>query len=86
MRLDEFQHLRRRIDEGGPERFLLGGIASEYADVIRPGDVITSVMKGTDIYQRSGRLGEMLFYITEERWTNQRGGLVKTTSSTNILW
>ena len=34
----------------------------------------------------AARLGSMLFYITEETWTNQDGVVIKTTRTTNIAW
>lgn len=69
---------------GAPPRYLFGGIDSSYRAPMRPGDAITSVIKATDLYERKGRAGMMLFYITEERWTNQHGDLIKTTRTTNI--
>ena len=53
---------------------------------MRPGDVITSVIEATDLYERAGSIGPMLFYITIETWTNQDGAVVKTTRTTNIAW
>ena len=69
---------------GAPPRYLFGGIDAAYHTPMRPGDTITSVIRATEIYERTGRVGPMLFYITEERWTNQRSELVKTTRTTNI--
>ncbi|MDA1096773.1 MAG: MaoC family dehydratase N-terminal domain-containing protein [Chloroflexi bacterium] len=81
--VEESRNLR---PPGAPTRFLFGGIRSDYDNVMRPGDVITSVIHSTDVYERTGRSGPMVFYITEERWINQVGGTVKATHSTNILW
>lgn len=71
---------------GAPPNFLFGGVDTVYHERMRPGDEITSVITATDIYERSGRLGAMLFYITEETWTKQTGAVVKTTRTTNIAW
>lgn len=71
---------------GAPERYLFGGMTAAYHAVMRPGDVITSVVSLADLFERSGRMGLMLFYVTEERWTNQNGDLVKTVRSDNILY
>jgi hypothetical protein len=63
---------------------LNGGQEVEYTGVrMRPGDVITAVSTINDYYEREGRLGLMLFTVTETKWTNQRGELVKV--SRNIL-
>ena len=71
---------------GAPPNFLFGGIESAYHERMRPGDIITSVMTATELYERAGRLGPMLFFIIEENWTNQSGELIKATRSTNIQW
>lgn len=71
---------------GAPPNFLFGGVDTVYYERMRPGDEITSVITATDLYERSGRLGAMLFYITEETWTKQTGEVVKTTRTTNIAW
>ena len=63
---------------------LNGGLDVTYTKIpMRPGDVITSVGVLTEYRERQGRLGLMLFTITEDRWTNQNGETVKT--SRNIL-
>ena len=71
---------------GAPPNFLFGGVDTVYHERMRPGDEITSVITATDLYERSGRLGAMLFSITEETWTKQTGEVVKTTRTTNIAW
>ncbi len=71
---------------GAPPNFLFGGIESAYHERMRPGDIVTSVMTATELYERAGRLGPMLFFIIEENWTNQSGELIKATRSTNIQW
>lgn len=67
-------------------RPLNGGGEAQYSAPIRPGDVITSVSKVVELYERGGRLGRMLFTITENRWTNQKGELVKTYRGTSIRY
>ncbi len=71
---------------GAPPNYLFGGVDTVYLERMRPGDEITSVITVTDLYERSGRLGAMIFYITEETWTKQTGVVVKTTRTTNISW
>ena len=82
-KLEEDRNLR---PPGAPERYLYAGSSSEYHSAIRPGDVITSVLTLTNVYERPGRLGLMLFYVIEERMTNQRGELVRVFRSDNILY
>ena len=82
----ELEDARNLRPPGAPPRFLFGGVDSTYHARMRPGDVITSVITATDVYGRSGSIGPMLFYITEETWTKQNGEVVKTTRTTNIAW
>ena len=67
-------------------RPLNGGGEAEYYEPIRPGDVITSVSKIAELYERPGRLGVMMFTITETRWTNQRDELVRIYRATSIRY
>lgn len=67
-------------------RPLNGGGEAEYFEPIRPGDVITSVTKVVDMYERPGRLGTMVFTITETTWTNQKGQLVRVYRGTSIRY
>ena len=61
-------------------------MTAQYHAPMRVGDVITSIISLADLFERTGRVGLMLFYVTEERWTNQNGDLVKTVRSDNILY
>jgi acyl dehydratase len=63
-----------------------GGQVAEFFAPMRPGDVITSTSALVEFSERQTRLGLTLFSITENRWTNQRGELVKTTRSTLIQY
>lgn len=71
-----------------PTSFLLnGGVSATYTGVrMRPGDVIESVTRLKDYRERPGRLGQMLFTITEDVWTNQRGEQVRATETTIIRY
>ncbi len=57
---------------------LNGWLEVEYHGVVRPGDVITAVIKLADAYEREGRSGRMLFLIIEVLCTNQDGEQVAT--------
>ena len=81
--LEEARNLR---PPGAPERYLYAGSSSEYHAPIRPGDVITSILTLSEVYERQGGLGLMLFYVVEERMTNQNGELVRVFKSNNILY
>ena len=65
---------------------LNGGLQAEYGVRMRPGDVITWVMRLGGYREREGRLGRMLFTDMEATWTNQRDEVVKRTTSTLIRY
>jgi N-terminal half of MaoC dehydratase len=65
---------------------LNGGLQAEYGVRMRPGDVITWVMRLGGYHERDGRLGRMLFTDMEATWTNQRDEVVKRTISTLIRY
>jgi hypothetical protein len=73
--------------QGPGLKFMLnGGMEVEYGVPMKPGDVITSVMRLADYTEREGRLGLMLFTVSENTWTNQNDEVVKTTRSTLIRY
>ena len=82
----ELEEARNLRPPGAPERYLYAGSSSEYHAPIRPGDVITSILTLSEVYERQGGLGLMLFYVVEERMTNQNGELVRVFKSNNILY
>jgi hypothetical protein len=65
---------------------LNGGMEVEYGVRMRPGDVITSVGRLAEYREREGRLGLMLFTISEDTWTNQDDELIKRSRSTLISY
>jgi acyl dehydratase len=68
-------------------RVLNGGQRNLYFHPMRPGDRVTTVRRLADVYEKAGgRLGTMLFFITENRWTNQRGELVRLSYQTTIYY
>ena len=65
-------------------RILDGGGEWEYIKPVRPGDVLTVVDKLYDLRVREGRMGKMLFIVTELTWTNQKGEVVARSLGTLI--
>ena len=68
------------------DRLLDGGSDWEYFEPVRPGDRVTGVARIADLWERSGRLGPMLFTILEFTYTNQLGELVATQRNTLIYY
>ncbi|MBM3926094.1 MAG: MaoC family dehydratase [SAR202 cluster bacterium] len=67
-------------------RPLDGGSEWEYFEPVRPGDIITGVTKIVDIFDKTGRLGQMVFVVTETTYTNQLGQRVATQKNTSIRY
>jgi acyl dehydratase len=66
------------------ERVLDGGGEWEFSLPLRLGDTITARTKLGKVFEREGRIGKMLFFVYETKYTNQRGELVARSSSTLI--
>ncbi|MBI3744737.1 MAG: MaoC family dehydratase N-terminal domain-containing protein [Chloroflexi bacterium] len=67
-------------------RILNGGVEYEYFAPIRAGDVITSTNKLADLFERQGKMGLMLFKVSQTDWKNQKGELVRTGKMTLIYY
>ena len=72
-----------------PEPFahiLDGGSKYRFNEPVSVGDQITVVRKITDLFEKHGRMGTMLFKISEISYTNQAGRLVATQTTTTITY
>jgi acyl dehydratase len=63
-----------------------GGSEWEYFEPVRPGDRITVTLKIADMFERPGRLGNMLFIIRETKYVNQFGQTVALQRGTGISY
>ena len=68
------------------QRILNGGSEARYHAPMRPGDVIRSGIQLVDAYEKTGRLGLMMFLINETTWTNQNSQWVKIDRKTTIRY
>jgi 3-methylfumaryl-CoA hydratase len=66
-------------------RLMDGGTDIEFFQPIRVGDVLTGRSKITDIYQKDGRSGSLIFVVRETAFTNQRGEIVLIEKGASIL-
>ena len=66
-------------------RILHGAQEYRYERPLRAGDRIRCRNRVTDVYRRTGRLGEMTFLILELEGRDESGGLVFTGRTTAIL-
>ena len=72
-----------------PEPFahiLDGGSKYRFFEPVMVGDQITVVRKITELYEKSGRMGSMLFKISIISYTGQDGKLKATQSTTTITY
>ena len=63
-----------------------GGSEWEYFEPVRVGDWITVTNKISDIYERQGRLGNMVFIVNEVKYVNQFGQTVALQRTTSISY
>ena len=67
-------------------RPLDGGSEWEYFEPVRPGDRIAAVTKIIDIFDKMGKLGQMVFVVTETTYTNQLSQVVATQKNSSIRY
>lgn len=53
-----------------------GGKECRFVKPIRPGDTITGVDRIAEVYEKTGRSGNMIFIVRESEFTNQNGETV----------
>jgi hydroxyacyl-ACP dehydratase HTD2-like protein with hotdog domain len=66
------------------KRAMAGGVKIEYHRKIRPGDVLTSKRTLTDIYEKQGRSGPLIFYVIVTEIEDAHGNPVLTETNTRI--
>lgn len=66
-------------------RAMAGGLEIDYHRPIRPGDVLTARRTLTDLYEKEGRSGPLIFYEVVMEVTNQEGEAVLTEKTTRLL-
>jgi acyl dehydratase len=72
-------------DVGLPREHVLdGGGEWEFYLPLRLGDAITARTQLAKVFEREGKVGKMLFFVYETRYTNQRDEPVARSSSTLI--
>ncbi len=77
------------FDPPFPEPFhdiLDGGSKFNFVRPVVAGDEITAVRELVDVFEKSGRLGPMLFKITQVAYRASDGDLVATQDSTTITY
>jgi hydroxyacyl-ACP dehydratase HTD2-like protein with hotdog domain len=67
------------------ERAMAGGLKIEYHQPIHPGDWLTANRTLTDIYEKQGRSGPLIFYQVDMVITNDAGERVIREVTTRIL-
>ena len=67
------------------ERAMAGGLEIEYLKPIHPGDWLTCNRTLTDIYEKEGRSGPLIFYEVIMEVSNDEGEVVIREKTTRIL-
>jgi acyl dehydratase len=60
------------------------GQRCEFHAPIRPGDTITMKARVTDIYEKTGRTGKMVFIVRETTYENQKGEKVAVVEQSQV--
>ena len=66
-------------------RLLRGMNEYEFIQPVRPGDVLTSKSRVTEVYEKQGRSGQLIFMICETNYFNQKEEALGKTTDTFIL-
>ena len=66
-------------------REMAGGLEIEYHRPVHPGDWLTATRTLTDIYEKQGRSGPLIFYETVLEVRDDEGELVIREKTTRIL-
>ena len=67
------------------EKAMAGGLQIEYHKPVHPGDWLTATRTLTDIYEKEGRSGPLIFYEVVMDIVNEEGDLVIREKTTRIL-
>lgn len=67
------------------ERAMAGGLKIDYYRAIRDGDLLTATRTLTDIYEKQGSQGPLIFYEVVMEVVNEAGEPVLTEKTTRIL-
>jgi acyl dehydratase len=60
------------------------GQRCEFYAPIRPGDTITVKTRVTDVYEKTGRTGKMVFIVRETAYENQKGEKVAVVEQSQV--
>ena len=72
--------------KGPGQRGMNGGSEATYYTPMRPRDVIRSSTQLAEVYEKTGRLGVMMFLVNETTWTNQEGERIKVDRKVSIRY
>jgi len=78
---EEAREIRSRFTHG-----LNGGGEYEFFQPIQAGDILSITHRTSDIYERDGRMGKMIFIISETICRNVKGEIVLIMSNTGIRY
>ncbi len=65
-------------------RMMGGGNEISFGDPVRPGDAVTLTRRFVETYERASRMGQLVFIVHENTYTNQHGRMLAVVRETNI--
>jgi hydroxyacyl-ACP dehydratase HTD2-like protein with hotdog domain len=67
------------------KRAMAGGVKMTYHRSIKPGDVLTATRTLTDMFEKQGRSGPLIFYVVTTEVISDTGESVLTEKTTRIM-
>ena len=67
------------------QRAMAGGLKIDYHQPVFPGDILTATRTLTDLYEKQGSKGPLIFYEVTMEVTNETGEPVLTEKTTRIM-
>lgn len=71
-------------DAGPKPRGMRAGNDYEIFEPVRPGDIITTTSAITEVYEKQGRSGHLIFNVMETTFSNQHGTLLARSRDTGV--
>lgn len=73
---DLVEELKNILTASGHIRNMVGELDYEFFQPVRAGDILAATRTITDVYERQGKTGTLVFVVLDTTYTNQHGDLV----------
>ena len=82
----EWNHHEALTDITLPGGLIRAGNEFEFVQPLRAGDIITSKSRISDVYEKQGRSGTMIFLVCQSTYTNQKDEVLGIQRSSSIVY